>query len=519
MNARVLHWLPLGTFLSAACALSLEIAVVRLGAPRVGQSLLPWTGAIVSVLLGLAIGHLLGGAAGGKQPPAATLRLWLARGWTAASVGAALLPLAVAWLVDTAWWMSAATDIAALAITALAFPASLFAGMALPLALRLALTQASGSAARRVAAVLAASALGSVAGTAATGFWLLETVGAGGVAIGSAIAWATLAALVLPAPGRPFYRLVMLAPALLCLAVASTAQRPWPPCHAETRYTCIRLLDEPIAVGGMLRFMVLDEGVHSASDRDHPRRLHLGYAALVDQLSQPVLAARAAPRALVIGGGGATLPRAWADTYPDIAITVAEIDAAVARTAARELWANQPAITTRVGDGRAVLRALPAAERQDVILLDAYRTRSVPPHLVSIEFARMVHARLTDGGLYLSNVIDSADRMQLTTAVATTLAQVFDRVEVWVPSLGATSSTNAVVAAWRNSPAAAPDRDLTVATTVLGFGGQAQTQDIRWQRWAPEDLRARWTPGCALALTDDHAPVDRLLAGRHHCPP
>ncbi|MGB5904614.1 MAG: hypothetical protein WBH00_17380, partial [Xanthobacteraceae bacterium] len=53
--------LPLAVLLSAAASLTVELAIVRLGAPYLGQSLLPWSAAIVSVLLGLTIGHMLGG--------------------------------------------------------------------------------------------------------------------------------------------------------------------------------------------------------------------------------------------------------------------------------------------------------------------------------------------------------------------------------------------------------------------------------------------------------------------------
>ena len=57
--------LPAAVFLSAAACLAVELAIVRLAAPHLGQSLLPWTAAIATVLLGLTLGHVLGGRAGG----------------------------------------------------------------------------------------------------------------------------------------------------------------------------------------------------------------------------------------------------------------------------------------------------------------------------------------------------------------------------------------------------------------------------------------------------------------------
>ncbi|MGB6077846.1 MAG: fused MFS/spermidine synthase, partial [Xanthobacteraceae bacterium] len=69
--------LPLAVLLSAAASLTVELAIVRLGAPYLGQSLLPWSAAIVSVLLGLTIGHMLGGLTGGETATSHALRGWL----------------------------------------------------------------------------------------------------------------------------------------------------------------------------------------------------------------------------------------------------------------------------------------------------------------------------------------------------------------------------------------------------------------------------------------------------------
>src|SRR5690606_9970416 len=59
--------LPLAVFLSSAASLCVELAVVRLGAPYVGQSLLPWSAAIAGVLIGLTAGHVLGGIASARS--------------------------------------------------------------------------------------------------------------------------------------------------------------------------------------------------------------------------------------------------------------------------------------------------------------------------------------------------------------------------------------------------------------------------------------------------------------------
>jgi len=509
--------LPLAVFLSAAASLAVEIAVVRLGAPYVGQSLLPWSAAIASVLLGLTVGHVLGGLAGGTTASTPTLRGWLAAAWLAAGLATLLMPTltgttAAAFAGDDGF--GAGTTVA---IALLACPPSIAAGFVAPLVLRIAAATPHLQLPRMVGAIYAASAVGSVAGTVAAGFVLLERIGAAGLAHMSGSLWLVLGAIVLPtrrpAVVAPIYGAVVAAISILPMVGDNR-------CLLETRYTCIRLFDKPLEASDLLRFMVLDEGVHSASDRDRPDRLHLGYAALTGRLAQAAFAAAQEPRALVIGGGGATLPRTWANAIPPVATEVIELDAEVARLARDLMWAGQsPALRTIVGDGRAVLRSMPRRPTYDVALMDAYRTRSVPPHLVTAEFAREVAARLSRNGVYLSNIIDRADPPLLALSIATTLTTVFSAVDLWVTDPPHRGTTNIVVAAWTNPARALRPAEMTVAATVLDAGGTPRAQDVTWRRLDLAATKARWPHACAVTLTDDWAPIDRLLAGRSACRP
>lgn len=506
--------LPLAVLLSAAASLAVELAIVRLGAPYLGQSLLPWSAAIASVLLGLTAGHVSGGLAGGEAATSRALRGWLSAVWLAAGAGAMAMPaligpVATAFAGDDGFGIDAVA-----AIAALAAPPSFAAGFVSPLALRLAARRPRLSLPRTVGAIYAASAVGSVAGTMLAGFIVLERFGAAGLAYLAGGTWLVLGVFVLPArkPAivAPVYGLVLVAIGVL----------PWlggKPCLVESRYTCIRLLDKPLAGGNLLRFMILDEGVHSASDRDHPQRLHLGYAALVDRLALAAFGQAAAPRALVIGGGGATLPRAWAHAAKPVAATVIELDVEVATMARDLMWAWRENLDTLIGDGRAVLRALPATPTYDVVLMDAYRSRSVPPHLVTAEFDRAVAARLAPSGVYLSNVIDRADPPLLALSIATTLATAFPVVDLWVAETTAASTTNIVVAAWASRAHALRPPRLAIDATVMEAGDAVRTEPVMWRRFDLDAARARWPHACAAILTDDWTPVDRLLAGRAVC--
>lgn len=505
---------PLAVFFSAASSLGVELAIVRLGAPYVGQSLLPWSAAIASVLLGLTGGHVLGGIVSGAATTLQQARFRLAVVWLLAGLAAAAMPLSLYVVVEA---MPAGQDFgsgAVLAVAALACPPSLAAGLVAPLAVRVAVLTPDLRLPRMVGSIYAASAAGSVLGTAAAGFVLLERIGASGLASVVAGIWIALGIGALPWRSFSARQAAGGAAAAAAFVLATVLLAVPGPCLLESRYTCIRLFDDKLD-GHVLRFMILDEGVHSASDRDDPRRLHLGYAALADRLARTAFARSAAPRALVIGGGGATLPRAWAADPAQAAVTVIELDPMVAVVAEEAMWAGgHGALTTVIGDGRAVVRALPADETFAVVLMDAYRTRSVPPHLVTREFGEMIAARMTGQGVFLSNVIDRTGTPLLALSIARTLAEIFPAVDIWAPEGSPDDTTNYVVAAWKDGAAAHRPGFEAVQATVMEAGDAVRVREVVWRRVDAAVAGRRWPQACVMTLTDDRAPVDRLLAGR-----
>lgn len=509
--------LPAAVFLSAAACLAIELAIVRLGAPHVGQSLLPWTAAITVVLLGLTLGHVLGGRAGGADAPAVRLRRLMALACLCAS-GATLTMPALAWpLANALSGPDGAGAASTLGLAALCLPPSIAAGFVTPLAIRSEMVSDRPALPARIAAIYAASAAGSIAGTVAAGFWLLERVGATGLAFAAGAVWGLVGLALLPWRSRPRAALACAVAALAPGSLVAIAL-PAPACTVESRYTCVRYLDATSAQGQRLRFMILDEGVHSASDLDDPRALHLGYAALTDRLAQAAFARSPAPSAMVIGGGGATLPRAWAHAARPASVTVAELDPAVAAEAAGAMDARAPTLRTIIGDGRAILRSQPARPSHDVVLMDAYRTRTVPPHLVTREFGAMVRERLREGGVFLSNVIDRGDTLLLARSLARTLSRDYAAVDIWLAGdADGEGTTNAVVAAWTRADTALRPISIVVPAITMAAGEAPTPATVVWRRLEGESVLRASRGQCAMMLTDDHAPVDRLLAGRAIC--
>ena len=85
---------------------------------------------------------------------------------------------------------------------------------------------------------------------------------------------------------------------------------------------------------------------------------------------------------LLIGLGGAAIPKFLARHYPDIELHIVEIDPDVVQVA-RKYFSFQPTERMKVfvADGRLFLTQ--TQERYDVILLDAYSSDTIPFHLTT----------------------------------------------------------------------------------------------------------------------------------------
>ncbi len=344
-------------------------------------------------------------------------------------------------------------------------------------------------------AMFASGAIGAILGTLLAGFvfiswlgslWTLATVT--GVYIGGAALCFVLAK-----------RLAKLqAATLLGLAGLALATSLSPdPCKIESRYFCLQSVDISADPAHTTRAMVIDHMVHGISAEDAPDVMFTDHAAMLDALAR-LRAPTANPSSFLIGGGNYALPRAFA-FRGRTDITVAEIDPAVTLLAASDFWFDPT--TTQVLDMDARRALLINDTRYDIIVGDAFTDTAVPQHLVTLEFFQLIKARLSPEGSYLMNVIDYADRMKAVGSLVATLREVFPVVEVWSEARRPAQGERVVmvIAAGVAETAAnsfvvpAPDR------TTFAALGPAFVDQIA---------------AAGLRLTDDYAPIDRLVGPR-----
>jgi hypothetical protein len=495
MNShRTIAWYAATIFLSSALLLALEIVAGRLIAPFVGVSLYTWTAVIGVILAGLSVGNWLGGvwADRGAGERAAGLVL----------VGSALacvaIPLLLAWVapVIQASALSLLSASLLLVLSLFMLPALLL-GVVTPLLTTLAL-KLSPRTGHVVGMMHALAALGSIIGTFTAGYWLIPALGSRALVLGTALMLFVLA-LPLLRRSHPVLPGGLGALALIVLAASGSSGALDDPCDRESSYFCIRVVDESWEMPpGRLRSLVLDHLMHGSNHEQEPGLLAAPYVQLMDELVQWRFGDRNGLRFFFVGGGAYTQPRATLARYPQSRVTVAELDPTVTEVARERLFVDTSAMEIHHADARSVLARHPQ-RRFEVIVGDAFHDIAVPYHLVTLEFARTVGAHLAPGGLYTLNLVDAFPDARLVKSLVKTLEQVFPSVQIWLDGI---------------------PEEPTRVTYVVSAGDRPFPELLTASRGLPrqwldvtEPLLAAGTPASQLPLlTDDHAPVERLMA-------
>lgn len=469
----------------SAASLIVEIVAGRMLAPYVGMSLYTWTSVIAVVLAGFSVGHWIGGRLAERAPRAALA----ANGW--AMVAAALTTAgAVFVLRASAGPVLGVIENPVAAIVAICFAAfflpSVFAGIPAPILTQIAVARAGAQSGRALGAMFAAGAVGAIAGTLLAGFLFISWLGSVGTLAAVTVIYAAIAAISFSLAGRERAPGMIAAAAALLLGGAA-AVLPGP-CLRESQYFCIRTDDLDPREGQRQRLLVLDHLVHGISDEADPQAMLTPHGAILDGLTRHRMEGREFS-AFFIGGGSFTLPRAWADiTSRQV---VAEIDPEVTRIATEKFWFSPDMAETRAIDARIALLQDPA--RYDVIVGDAFTDIAVPPHLITREFFQLARSRLNDDGVFVMNVIDRMDRLELVGALYHTMKTAFPTVELWAEPVAHSENRRIFILMGAQSPTDRP---------VIGQIAQ------RVSEGAMARMAAARAP---LLLTDDHAPIERLL--------
>ncbi len=525
-----------------------ELAAVRLLAPWFGTSASVWTNVIGVILAGLALGYLTGGRlAASRRSPTAMLSVAL-------SLAALFVlglphivgPTARSFLPSGVSLHEAAGLVAwgSLATTGLAFlPAAFALGCVGPLAVEALHTRTGVHAGTAGGQVLAASTVGSLAGTFATTHLLVPRLGLVWTFTGAALALGAIAiGFALDARrGEGAGRRVVAGVGALALAVGSLAPAAAARldielgpglgpgvalvAHAESPYQSVRVVEEE-REGQRFRQLQVNEGFDSFQSVWRPEPGFFGPGYYYDLFALPLYweSERDGWNVLVLGLGAGSALRvlvggAPLDERERLVFTGIEIDPVVVALAREHLDldrsdASEGPRSVRVVSGLDARVALlgfepfapGTAAGLDYVILDAYAHQvEIPAHLASVEFFRAVLARLAPGGWLGVNVGGFGFDDPVVTALGATIAEATGRP---VLALQVPLSRNYVLFARRDADAPLPPWELSAEPENASFA----TLRTLASRLAFDGNWESIGAGQGMLLTDDRSPLEQLQA-------
>jgi spermidine synthase len=204
-------------------------------------------------------------------------------------------------------------------------------------------------------------------------------------------------------------------------------------------------------------------------------------------------------RVLMIGLGGAGFHRLFAAAYPSALLHTVELDPKVFELCQTRMQFKPTDKTpVTIMDGRMFVKR--DKQQWDWLVLDAFRGGFVPPHLKTEEFYRECAARLSDRGVFVSNLHATT---QLYYSDLKTIQKVFPQVVLFETR----GRGNVIVCAVKYKSPVITDDSKWPKPEALDqpiFKGRLDLAEVRREH-TPIPLDRMRT---AKVLTDDFAPVE-----------
>lgn len=419
MTKRSLYYVT--AFFSGMAVMAVEMSATRLLSPYFGSSLYVWTNVIGLVMLALALGYFFGGKLADKRPepkPYFSLVLFTA-------IWILLIPfiskLVFAYILDVfpnlSLMMVGGSFIAVLFLFVVPM---VFLGMIVPYTVKM-VTPRLNELGRDAGQVSALSTVGSIIGTFLPAFVLIPVFGTTKTFILIGVTLFFLAAIGLKKWW--FYILAALSIGLFWLVppVFATHQMIY---AKDSPYQFIFVTEDETG----RRKLHIDSPFGLQSDYRPDTPLVKGYYSFYSVLPAMI---EDPQKILILGHAGGTFTRIFNAYYPDIEITGVEIDPKITEVAYEYFGLEDSKVTIVHGDARTFL--LTSKDEYDLIIVDAYHLFSIPSHLATQSFFKLVQSHLSDDGLLAMNVLSWEG--DFIDAISNTVVSVFsDVIKVNIPS-------------------------------------------------------------------------------------
>lgn len=411
------HRLPIISFVTGFSLLTYELAAARVLAPSIGSSTYVWTGVIGVIIAALSLGFFVGGKVADRRNRLTDL-VWLLM---FASGMAVLTLITYEDLLYSIVEAIADSRLQAVVAALLLFaPTSFFIGMTSPYLAKLNV-QSLKSTGQAVASLDMFNAIGGIAGTFVTGFFLFGFIGSRQTIGLVAVLLLTISWMVAPRIYTK-YRVIVSAILLLCAftpapAIAGAISIDTPSAH----YKVINVFRNDVPITGLITG---PSGTQSAVYQNGLKDPVFWYAKEVSRVTLE----RNPKDILVLGGGAFTLPEYFADALPDSTIDVVEIDPELEAISKEYFHYTNPSNVNEIfTDARTFVNQ--STKQYDVIVVDVYGDTSIPFSLMTKEYGQALSRLVKPNGIVIANIIGG-----LEGKCKDTFAAVDAAYRTWLPN-------------------------------------------------------------------------------------
>lgn len=492
--------LPFTVFVTGACVLVIEIVATRVLAPYFGNTIYSVSSVISVVLAALSVGYWIGGRLADRHPSKKIFFGIIAF----SGVLVILVQFMQSSLLPAYGYALPLTFGPLIMSVVLFFVPSFVLGMLSPYAVALEQREAKGQGVGTTAGqIFFFSTVGSIAGSLLAGFALIPFFGVSGIIIGVGIVLFLLGIIPVTIYGMPrnfTVVTVLLAGGTLLLATSGQ------PSQGNVLYVRDGLYEKIVIGDGTYygrpaRFLKQDTNGSAAIFLDSEELAfdYTKYYALHNIFVPKV------SRALVMGGGAYSIPKALLKDLPDAKIDVSEIEPSLVGLSKKYFGLkDDPRLTHYIEDGRRMLHD--SEYRYDLIFSDVYHSMySIPPHFTTVEFMKLAHQRLTSDGVFIANLIGSTATggPSFIWSQIKTMQQAFPQVYVFAVVSPTEESAQNIIAVGSNSA-----KRLDMNDPRWRANSYQVVRDISGHYINTERLVLADYP----VLTDNYAPVDYLTA-------
>lgn len=491
------YFLSVG-FLAGMCSMGLELCASRLLAPHFGTSIIVWTNVIGVVLLALSLGYYLGGKLAERQVSERTLAWLLYTG----GLLTLIIPLIAPFLLKSVFIHYGSPHIALtlllgpLMASIVLFGLPVFIMGAISPYLLTLLTQKFGHIGSTSGQLFALSTIGGLLGTFLPTLLLIPWLGTNTTI--------TLFGLLLGLISLPHMGTKKKVGQTVLVLIALTAAQALIPKN-NTDIASTETVYQRVAINSPrdgLRYLQLDSGFGVQSVYD-PNSILTGYyyeyTSLLPYLLDRDLQKKPA-QVLIIGLAGGTIARQMHYFFgPQVSLHAIELDPGVTRMANTYMGLKDVPIHITHGDGRQKLAE--DSSSYDVIIVDTYfNDLQIPWTMTTEEFWQVVRKHLNPGGIAAMNIAAiGASKSALVEAITNTQAHVFPYV--YDAKLKEGKDSNHLVLLSLAEPNIAKHLGTLPPSEIAPLGERI----IR-------ELTRVYPNTHLAALTDDHAPIEWLMA-------